>query len=530
MADAYSAFQKYVRRGDIDYALYWGAQIGRDSATRVKGYPNALKKRLLQHALEDIGHIKYAIRLLNTVKKPTWDELAPWIVLFCQLRKTRAAAWINRVAVEYIGAPSRAPSALLKVAAETLLLHRVAVEYIGAPSRAPSALLKVAAETLLLHRDGKTKELEEIYGKEVMKLYKEINNEVLAFHAYLLVKEGVIEPEKMSMIMPDVPVVDLETWREIPDWVYDKHTAKGKAMGRGYTHFLETMVVEPRLFDGNDPFEVEARALYMNGREQRVRHILAESLVLKSVAAPTRLVSKLKRRPRIASEEPAEAPEDLKTAGFKRFLQAQPITGRSKPRTWFATDSAGAHVVIKGPMTKKELEMCVKSEAVKVLLGLPNTNLLILEDLPYIIQDSLVDYTTLPTRTVTTKLETDICVPENLAVPGWSHELIEDSEMSYKILEGLLFRKVVGANDACTRNFIVLDGVVYSIDDAALGVETEFMWKVALVKPLKKYQDALDACWSRLVETIAVWREKLTGNKFGLTQLNKYVVRENWRF
>jgi hypothetical protein len=501
MADAYSAFQKYVRRGDIDYALYWGAQIGRDSAG-IKGYPNALKKRLLQHALEDIGHIKYAIRLLNTVKKPTWDELAPWIVLFCQLPKTRAAAWINRVAVEYI----------------------------GAPSRAPSALLKVVAETLLLHRDGKTKELEEIYGKEVMKLYKEINNEVLAFHAYLLVKEGVIEPEKMSMIMPTVPMVDLETRREIPDWVYDKHTAKGKAMGRGYTHFLETMVVEPRLFDGSDPFEVEARALYMNGREQRVRHILAESLVLKPVAAPTRLVSKLKRRPRIASEEPAEVPGDLKAAGFKRFLQAQPITGRSKPRTWFATDSAGAHVVIKGPMTKKELEMCVKSEAVKVLLGLPNTNLRILEDLPYIIQDSLVDYTVLPTRTVTTKLETDICVPENLAVPGWSHELIEDSEMAYKILEGLLFRKVVGANDACTRNFIVLDGVVYSIDDAALGVETEFMWKVALVKPLKKYQDALDACWSRLVEIIAVWREKLAGNKFAVVQLDKYSARENWRF
>jgi hypothetical protein len=507
MADAYSAFQKYVRRGDIDYALYWGAQIGRDLAG-IKGYPNALKKRLLQHALEDIGHIKYAIRLINTVKKPTWDELAPWIVLFCQLPKTRAAAWINRVAVEYI----------------------------GAPSRAPTSLLKVVAETLLLHRDGKTKELEEIYGKEVMKLYREINNEVLAFHGHLLTKEGVISPEKMSLMLPVVHVVDLETRREIPDWVYDKHTAKGKAMGRGYTHFLETMVVEPRLFGGSDPFEVEARALYMNGREQRVRHILAESLVLKPVAATKPLVSTLRRRPKIAlelvaaKEEPTEAQEDLKAAGFKRFLQAQPITGRSKPRTWFATDNAGAQVVIKGPMPKKELEMCVKSEAVKVLLGLPNTNLRILEDLPYIIQDSLVDYTTLPTRTVTTKLEFDICVLENLAVPGWSHELIEDSEMAYKILEGLLFRKVVGANDACTRNFIVLDRAVYSIDDAALSVETEFMWKVALVKPLKKYQDALDLCWSKLVETIAVWREKLAGNKFGLTQLNKYSVRENWRF
>lgn len=505
MADAYSAFQKYVRRGDVDYALYWGAQIGRDTE-RVKGYPNALKKRLLQHALEDIGHIKYAIRLLNTVKKPTWDELAPWVVLFCQLYKTRAAAWMNRVAVEYI----------------------------GAPESAPSTLLKAAAETLLLHRDGKVKELEEIYGKEIMKLYKEINNEVLAFHVHLLTKDGVISPEKISLMMPVVPIIDLETRREIPDWVYDKHTAKGKAMGRGYAHFLETMVVEPRLFDGSDPFEVEARALYTNGREQRVRHILAESLVIKTVATPKTLVSTLRRRPRIAMEpaatEPTEVPEDLKAAGFKRFLQAQPITGRLKPRTWFATNADGTQVVIKGPMSKRELEMCVKSEEVKVLLGLPNTRLRCLGDLPYIIQDSLVDYTVLPTRTVTTKLETDICVPENLAVPGWSHELIEDAGMAYKILEGLLFRKIVGANDACTRNFIVLDKIVYSIDDAALGVETEFMWKVALVKPLKKYQDALDACWDKLAKTIAVWREKLVGNTFALSQLDTYSVRENWRF
>ena len=64
MGDVYSCFQKYVRRGDYESALYWGAQIGRKEG-EYKGYPNALKKRLMQHALEDAGNIEYAIQLLN---------------------------------------------------------------------------------------------------------------------------------------------------------------------------------------------------------------------------------------------------------------------------------------------------------------------------------------------------------------------------------------------------------------------------------------------------------------------------------
>lgn len=495
MGDAYSAFQKYLRRGDIDYALYWGAQIGR-SVGDIKGYPNALKKRLLQHVLEDIGHLPYALRLLNSIKTPTWEELVQWIVLFCQLHKTRAAAWINRVAVEYI----------------------------TNPRCAPSKILKLVAETLILHRDRKIKELEEIYGKDIMKLYKFINNEVLVFHTYLLIKNCIIVPDKMVLMLPNVPDVDLDTLREIPDWVFDKHTIKGKALGRGYTHFLETMIVNPRMFDTEDPFEIEARNLYTNGKEQRVRHILMQSTQI-----PTPPI--LRKRPEIVNDEPALVPTILKN-NFKCFLQAQPITGRTKPRTWFATNKiTGKQVVIKGPMESNDINNCIKSELIKKILNLPNTNIRILEDdISYIIQDSLVDYTILPTHIISTKLETDICVPENLSVPGWNHDMVDNTDLAYKILEGLLFRKVVGTNDTCTRNFIVIDNIIYSIDDASLDIDTDYMWKIPLIKPLKKYQNVLDICWDKLVETISIWRTKLIGNVFALKQLDKYSNLENWKW
>ena len=94
MAEVYSCFQKYVRRGESDDALYWGAQIGRGGADGAGAFPNALKKRLMQHALEDVGHVNYALAL-NAAKTKTWEALVPWVRVLCALPKTRAAAWMN---------------------------------------------------------------------------------------------------------------------------------------------------------------------------------------------------------------------------------------------------------------------------------------------------------------------------------------------------------------------------------------------------------------------------------------------------
>jgi hypothetical protein len=530
MADAYSAFQKYVRRGDVDAALYWGAQIGRP-------YPNALKKRLLQHAMEDVGHIGFAFALLKI--KPTWDVLRTWIVLLTSMPKTRAAAWLNRVAVDFV----------------------------CDPSLASTLVVKTAAEALCMHRDEKKTELEALYGKEAMKLYKEINNEVLVFHVLNLTRSGIIVPAALPSDMPPVPEVDYESPREIPDWVYDKHTAKGKRLGRGYAHFLETMVVAPRLFEGVEPFEAEGRVLYTNGKEQRVRHILAASKPKpspppkpspKPVPAVVEELEAVEEKAEEKAEEAAEeavveveaaeeavveveaAAEAVKfpppknlpmdiPKGYTNFLQAQAITARSKPRVWFCTEEAtGKHIIIKGPSPLAERVGCLKTEKMKKLLGLSRTN--VRTHGSYILQDSLIDYTKLPTRVMNTTLEKDIVVPAVSTIPGWDHSMLKDAELAYEIMEKLLLRKLVGTNDTCARNFVVIGKKVYSIDDAALGVETKFMWKVALVRPLKAYTDALTRVWERLAATMERWRPLLAEDAFALRQLEIHSVKANWKW
>lgn len=471
MADVYSAFQKCVRRGDDDGALYWGAQIARP-AEGYKGYPNALKKRLMQHALEDVGNINYVLALHGLPAAATWDTLVQWIRALCVLPKTRSAAWLNRVAVEYVGR-------------------------IG---EAPTDEIRQAAEALTLHRDGRRDALLARFGAVLMRIYKALNDEVLVFHTMILSRAKIIAPARVTF--PTGADVDLDTVREVPDWAYDKHTAKGKAMGRGYAHFFETMVVAPRLF-AVDPYEAEARALYLNGKEQRVRHILASA--------------------------PAPSPVSGLT-GYTDLLQTQPITGRTKPRTWFATSVAtGRQVVIKGPIPAAERAACLHSEAVKVRLGLPRTNLH--EEGEYLVQNCLIaDYKALPTRVVTTLIEKDVRVPETGAVPGWGHEHLTDSELGYRILEALLFRKIIGANDTCTRNFIVQGAHVYSIDDAAWGRGTPYMWKTALVKPRAAYETALSTHWERLSATITQWRELLMTLPAETAALEKYSSKENWRW
>lgn len=476
MAEVYSSFQKAVRRGDSDDALYWASQIG-------TSYPNALRKRLLQHALEDVGHTGF-VHALFDAKPTTFAALVPWIFLLCSLPKTRAAAWMNRVAVQYV----------------------------GDPSVAPTPLLRSAAQVLIQHRDERIDALEAEFGKAALRVYRDLNKEVLIFHCHLLVKAGVVKLAALPTLdsMPSMSGVDpalLSTRREVPDFALDKHTARGKHLGRGYAHFLSTMVVAPRLFAGEDPFEAEARALYTDGKEQRVRHLLAASAAADAGGAGVSVAA-------------GDAPLPRCT----RVLQAQLLTGKHKPRVYFAT-RGGAQIVIKGPVSAKERAANLASEALKEKLGLPRTNLHAEGD--YLVMDCLFDYTKLETHVVSSKLETDVCVPCG-AQPIWESTFLTDPTLSLGIMKGLLFRKIAGANDTCARNFVVVNGLVYSIDDAALRVETDHMWKKPLVREKGAYKEALSAVWTEVKATIRAWRAVLDDDPYALAQLKLHRKRSRW--
>jgi hypothetical protein len=468
MTEVYSCFQKYVRRGNVDGALYWGAQIG-------SLYPNALKKRLLQHSLEDVCHPAYALDLLGAVRKATFEALVPWIIVLCGLRKSRAAAWMNRVAVQHV----------------------------ANPEGAPSDLLASAALALVQHRDGGLEDLRATFGAEALRLYKELNDEVLIFHCLLLVRHGVVTPDAYTVA--GTCDADLETVRAVPDFALDKHTARGKRLGRGYAHFFETMIVAPRLFAGTDPFETEARSLYTDGKEQRVRHILATSLATVTTIART---------------DPFD--------GATEVLQAQLLTGAHKPRVWYAVRD-GLYIVIKGPVSAKERVACLAMETLKTRLRLPRTGLHVEGD--YLVMNSVVRHTDLATHVVSSKLEKDVRVPTGDGIPVWKPDSLTNPKLAFRLFVGLLLRKIAGANDTCARNFLVDDGRVYSIDDASLGATTPFMWKKPLsATSAKEHRDALERVWPRIMKRMAKWRGLLVDNAFALRVLEEHSAVEGWKW
>jgi hypothetical protein len=487
MADVYSCLQKYVRRGEFSNAVYWAGQIALPQG-EYKGYPNALKKRLMQHALEDVGSLDYAVAILQA-KAATWEDLTTWLHCLCAMPKTRAAAWLNRLAVDYVGVeiPEDAPA-----------LRSV-----------PRDVLQKSADVLRLHRDGNRDALKAL-NPTAYRVYREINDEVLAFHVDILVSANLIPKTPIpARECQEIPATWMER-QDIPDWAYDKHTARGKQIGRGYEHFFETMVLSPRIFP-EDMFEAAAKTLYLNGKEQRVRHILAATKADSSEGS----VSEKEKMPVVSTSPPPQ---------YTTILQAQALTGRNKARVWFAMAPDGKQVVLKGPVPATEMRAVEKSENFKKLLGLPHANLQI--EGKYLVWNSLIDYTTLPTKTMTTKLETDIRVPaENIS--HWNVSML-GTDLERGMLEALLFRKVVGTNDTCDRNLLVVNNMVYSIDDASLCKDTPYMWKTALIKPKAAYEAALERHWSHMESIISAWKTLLHDNDFAMQQLERYGHKSNW--
>jgi len=305
MADAYSALQKSLRCGNEESSLYWAGQIGK-SVDGHKGYPNALKKRLCQNSLEDAASWSYSSRILKetaTGPKLTFEELLPWVVALCRLSKTHSSAWINRVAVDKIyrgewpsadadsgagaGADADAGSGAGKRCMHPIV--EVTVEN--------SSEVDFACACLVAHRDANLEKLRRLSGREhetALKMYRFVNNDPLVLHS-LQMEMRRPELRGRRIILPVLSTsrvaAILNDRRDIPCEWRDKHTKAGKAMGRGYGHFFETMVLRPRVYPrgegeaeasargGGEPYEADAKALYLdfrlNGLEARVRHVLA---------------------------------------------------------------------------------------------------------------------------------------------------------------------------------------------------------------------------------------------------------------
>jgi hypothetical protein len=235
---------------------------------------------------------------------------------------------------------------------------------------------------------------------------------------------------------------------------------------------------------------------------------------------------------------------------YTNVLQAQLLSGRGKPRVWFA-EQDGRQCVVKGPISEKERDGCLKTQQFKELLGIRHTNMRCetTAEGDFLIQRSLIDYTTLERHTVSTSFEKNATVPVATHICPWQDTFLTTApELSYPMLEALLFRKLVGAHDTCRWNIMVVDEYdddldantlhLYSIDDDAMaGRTTPMMWKAKACPQM--FGATLDQCWEQLNQTMDRWESVLQEQiqrhqdplaQFALEQLAKHRNRSAWRW
>jgi hypothetical protein len=273
MADAYCGLQKSIRCGDLESSIYWAGQIGNNN-NGLKGYPNALKKRLCQISLEDAASWEFASRLFKETKsnsKATFDELLPWVMSLVKIPKTHSTAWLQRVASQFVH-----EGGVVGKRTEAMTLET-------------TTEIEFAASCLIAYCDGNLTFLRDACqsdGTTALAIYKFINNDPLVFHAWQMhqrraeIRDRLITVSALSScgLSSEELGMILSQRRELPDEWYDKHTKRGKKLGRGYEHFFEIMILYPRLYPlpegttvplargGCEPYEVIAKTLYLDFR------------------------------------------------------------------------------------------------------------------------------------------------------------------------------------------------------------------------------------------------------------------------
>lgn len=220
---------------------------------------------------------------------------------------------------------------------------------------------------------------------------------------------------------------------------------------------------------------------------------------------------------------------------YTHVLQAQLITSKNNPRTWFATKD-GRQYVIKGPLGKDEREQCLRSQRLKEILGIPHTYMR--EEGEFLIQNCIRDYTKLPTLIQSSRWEKNVRVPV-FGSWEWKDNILTQPEkygiLLQSLMEGLLFRKIVGTNDTCSHNFVIWNNIVYSIDDRFLEKRTRYMWKKATTNSTYAY--LMNQMWPSLQMTMERWSHLLEAAAamgeafpFALKALNSMKKQKNWKW
>ena len=210
---------------------------------------------------------------------------------------------------------------------------------------------------------------------------------------------------------------------------------------------------------------------------------------------------------------------------YYEYLQVAPRTLAEKVPVYYSRDKNWNPVVVKGPLSSKEIDALLITEQIKILLGLPRTNVR-RGDHNTLISDCLYDYDIHDSHTCRSGIDKGKRL-SNIKLKMWRHD-ITDRTTVRSFLKALAFRLMIGTDDTVPRNFIVIDQTVYSIDDPAWEEEPERIWKVQ--NHSKHYNQLLDDNWEWVSAFLEDWRQTEGLHDFHYHMIDKLMERSYWNF
>lgn len=260
---------------------------------------------------------------------------------------------------------------------------------------------------------------------------------------------------------------------EMDDYVLDKHTASGR--GKGLVEFaLHGSLVHNQASFVNPLW----KQFYEDGKrwEEGVP-IVGEVQPLKKLTEETP-----SKKPTLKKERPSES-------AYAFVVRTQLTTMANKMDVYFAKNSKGDLVVVKGPyQTQKEIDVLIRNTDWKQKHGLPYNRFMIRELLAdrwpegvplgarnkidrsrpafFLVFESFLREDQLRTKIHSSKVWPETEVVDWSQIPFHFDYKANLSDQEWKdYVHAILFRYVLGISDLADRNFVRKDGRVISIDE-----------------------------------------------------------------
>ena len=507
--EVYSCLQKSLRRGDVELSL--------EMVKEFKDYPNALKKRLIYDCCEDCPDL----HLINTIYRTPAElnALAPFIPIICEHIKCREVIMTFRVACErdYNFEPLTREDDMLTTT--TKLMTQICAKSFKSYEDAALTWLVNSIEHAY---PEKYEYIKTINVKSIFNFINKCRTVMFALIAFCKVSYITTFDPSTKLTPIDI---DYDTYNvnKLPLWVYDRHVHNSPASQRGYTFFINNIVLNPRMEETE--YEHLGGELYKSSNRGGGDHFIR---TFNGLHNPWSM--------------------DFINLTKMQLIQAQLITARGKPRTYYG--GANFEFILKGPLTVEYGYQQVLSDTLKQYLGLTSENIQLRlcvdevdEPLLYIQADNFIDIDPNSVTTKSSKLERDVAIyngPTYLYSDSLFPEMTDNRKL--ELFMCLFFRKLIGTNDTCNRNIICTDDIIASIDDPVLYKRTPFMFKKQLNDKLAKmYMTSLRKLWPWMSDYIRRCRKWLKSNldQFELnTEEVEFITNmciemsdiTNWRF